>query len=87
MTRQAGVTYFVYFRLGVEAMEKPKEVLHEEVLGQPGLFGGGTGGDCDQAHILGQIGAILAMANQGEVLALHIVRVPSQLTLVKAGFS
>ncbi|MBI5030147.1 MAG: universal stress protein [Chloroflexi bacterium] len=37
--------------------------------------------DTEQGHILGQIGAILAQANQGELLALHVQRVPQQLTL------
>ncbi len=74
------LAYFVYFAR-VEAMEKPKEVLHEEVLVSRDYSVVVPVVDQDQAHILGQIGAILAMANQGEVLALHIVRVPSQLTL------
>jgi nucleotide-binding universal stress UspA family protein len=37
--------------------------------------------DEEQARILGHIGAVLAQDNQGEVLALHVVRVPPQLTL------
>jgi CIC family chloride channel protein len=35
----------------------------------------------EQARILGHIGSILARANEGEILALNVVRVPYQLTL------
>lgn len=35
----------------------------------------------EQARILGQVGAILAQDNNGEVLALHVIQVPPQLTL------
>jgi CIC family chloride channel protein len=35
----------------------------------------------EQARILGKIGAYLADAHGGEILALHVVRVPYQLTL------
>jgi CIC family chloride channel protein len=35
----------------------------------------------EQARILGKIGAILAEDRSGEVFALHVVRVPPQLTL------
>ena len=34
-----------------------------------------------QAEILGRIGAIIASDQEGEVLALHVVQVPQQLSL------
>jgi amino acid transporter len=74
------LAYYVYFSK-IEAMEKPKEILLEEVLVSRDysvLVPVATG---EQARILGEIGAILAGANQGEVLALHVLQVPPQLTL------
>jgi amino acid transporter/nucleotide-binding universal stress UspA family protein len=74
------LAYSLYFR-GKEAMEKPKEILLEEVL---------VGRDYsvlvpvtthEQARILGKIGSVLACDQGGEVLALHVVQVPQQLSL------
>jgi amino acid transporter/nucleotide-binding universal stress UspA family protein len=74
------LTYFAYFSK-IEAMEKPKEILLEEVLVSRDYSVLAPVADQVQARILGQIGAILAQANQGEVLALHVVKVPQQLSL------
>jgi amino acid transporter/nucleotide-binding universal stress UspA family protein len=74
------LVYYAYFSK-IEAMEKPKEILLEEVLVSRDYSVLVPVADQEQAHILGQIGAILAQDNQGEVLALHVVRVPPQLTL------
>ena len=72
--------YWGYFTK-IEQLEKPKEILMEEVLVSKDysvLVPVATQG---QAHILGQIGAILAKKYDGEVLALNIARVPPQLEL------
>jgi CIC family chloride channel protein len=74
--------YWGYFTR-VEKLEKPKEILLEEVLVSKNysvLVPVATQG---QAHILGHIGAILAKQHDGEVLALHVARVPPQLGLVE----
>lgn len=72
--------YLVYFSK-VEAMEKPKEILMEEVLVSRDYSVMVPIATQEQAMILGQIGAIVARANQGEVLAVHVVNVPPHLTL------
>lgn len=72
--------YYAYFSK-VEAMETPKEILMEEVLVSRDYSVVVPVETQEQARILGRIGAILARNNQGEVLALHVVRVPPQLTL------
>ncbi|MFQ6014532.1 MAG: universal stress protein, partial [Anaerolineae bacterium] len=72
--------YYTYFSK-IEAMEKPKEILLEEVLVSRDYSVLVPVANREQARILGQIGAILAQDNQGEVLALNVVRVPPQLTL------
>jgi nucleotide-binding universal stress UspA family protein len=72
--------YYAHFSR-VEEMEKPKEILLEEVLVSREYSVLVPLANPAQARILGEIGAILAQANGGEVMALHVVRVPAQLTL------
>jgi nucleotide-binding universal stress UspA family protein len=74
------LAYYTYFSK-IEAMEKPSEILLEEVLVSRDYSLLVPVADQEQARILGLIGAILAQDNQGEVQALHVVRVPPQLTL------
>jgi len=74
------LAYYTYFSR-IEAMEKPKEILLEEVLVSRQYSVLIPVATQEQARILGHIGSILAKANEGEILALHVVRVPFQLTL------
>jgi amino acid transporter/nucleotide-binding universal stress UspA family protein len=74
------LAYYIYFSK-IEAMERPKEILLEEVLVSRAYSVLVPVSTQEQARILGEIGAYIARANQGEVLALHVVRVPPQLTL------
>ena len=72
--------YYIYFSK-IEAMERPKEILMEEVLVSRDYSVVVPVANQEQARILGRIGAILARDNGGELLALHVLRVPPQLTL------
>jgi len=72
--------YFTYFSKK-EAMEKPKEILLEEVLTSKDYSVLVPVATKEQARILGNIGSVLAAASDGEVLALNVVQVPPQLTL------
>lgn len=74
------LAYYIYFSR-IEEIEKPKEILLEEVLVSRQYSVLIPVATTDQARILGKIGSILARANEGEILALHVVRVPYQLTL------
>ena len=74
------LAYYIYFSR-IEAMEKPSEILMEEVLVSCDYSVLVPVADEEQARILGTIGAILAGDHAGEVQALHVVRVPPQLTL------
>jgi amino acid transporter/nucleotide-binding universal stress UspA family protein len=74
------LAYYMHFS-HVEAMEKPKEILLEEVLVSRDYSVLVPVASKEQARILGSIGAILAAGGGGEVLALHVVQVPPQLTL------
>jgi basic amino acid/polyamine antiporter, APA family len=79
------LAYYAHFSK-VEAMEKPKEILLEEVLVSRAYSVLVPVATQDQARILGKIGAILAEDYGGEVLALHVVKVPPQLTLGEGRF-
>jgi amino acid transporter/nucleotide-binding universal stress UspA family protein len=74
------IAYLAYFSK-VEAMERPSEILQEEVLISRDYSVVVPIATQEQARILGQIGAILALDRGGEVLALHVTKVPPQLTL------
>lgn len=74
------LTYYAYFSK-IEAMEKPKEILLEEVLVSRDYSVLVPVEDHKQARILGKIASVLACDNEGEVLALHVVQVPQQLNL------
>jgi APA family basic amino acid/polyamine antiporter len=72
--------YFAYFSRR-EAMERPSEILLEEVLISRDYSVLVPVANKAHSRILGLIGSLLAKANQGEVLALNVVQVPRQLTL------
>jgi amino acid transporter/nucleotide-binding universal stress UspA family protein len=74
------LAYYAHFSK-IEAMEKPKEIMLEEVLVSRDYSIVVPVATHGQARILGKIGAILARDNEGEVLALNVVMVPPQLTL------
>jgi len=79
------LAYYAHFSR-VETMEKPKEILLEEVLVSRDYSVLVPVATQEQARILGKIGAILAQDQGGEVLALHVVKVPPQLTLGEGRF-
>ena len=79
------LAYYAYFSK-VEAMERPKEIVLEEVLVSRDYSVLVPVATQEQARILGRIGAILAQDRGGEVLALHVVKVPPQLTLGEGRF-
>lgn len=72
--------YWGYFSR-IEAIEKPKEILLEEVLVSRYYSVLVPVATQEQARILGLIGSGLAKEGDGEVLALHVARVPPQLEL------
>ncbi len=74
------LAYYAYFSK-IETMEKPKEILLEEVLVSRDYSVVVPVATQEQARILGRIGSILALDNGGEVLALNVIMVPPQLTL------
>jgi amino acid transporter/nucleotide-binding universal stress UspA family protein len=74
------LAYYTHFSK-VEAMEKPSEILHEEVLVSRAFSVLVPVSSQEQANILGRFGALVAGSHGGEVLALHVAQVPPQLSL------
>jgi len=74
------LAYYTYFSKTEEA-ERPREILMEELLVSREYSVLVPVTSREEASVLGRIGAMLAQANGGEVLALHVVEVPPQLTL------
>jgi len=74
------LAYYTHFSR-IEALEKPTDILHEEVLVSRNYSVLIPVATQEQARILGQIGALLAAHNGGEVLALYVAEVPPQLSL------
>lgn len=79
----AGVLLYWGHFTKIERLEKPKEILLEEVLVSKSYSVLVPVASRGQARILGRIGAILARAHDGEVLALNVARVPPQLDLTE----
>ena len=76
-----GLLAYSFYFSRIEEMEKPKEILLEEVLVSRDYSVLIPVANREQARILGKIGALLACNKSGEVLALHVVQVPVQLNL------
>jgi amino acid transporter len=69
--------YWGYFR-SREAAERPMEVLHQEALVSVDYSVLVPVADHEQARFVGRLGSILAKEKNGEVLALHVVKVPTE---------
>lgn len=74
------LAYYTYFSK-VEEMEKPSDILHEEVLVSRSFSVLIPVATQEQADILGQIGSMIASQRGGEVFALYVAAVPPQLSL------
>jgi amino acid transporter/nucleotide-binding universal stress UspA family protein len=74
------LAYYTYFSK-IEAMEKPSDILHEEVLVSRKFSVLVPVSEDRQVDILGKIGAMIASQNNGEVMALYVQKVPHTLTL------
>lgn len=74
------LAYYAYFSR-VEEMEKPSEILHEEVLVSMDYSVLVPVTTAQDADILGDLAAKIAHQHRGEVFALHVAQVPPQLSL------
>ena len=72
--------YMGYFR-GREEMERPNEILLKEALVSVDYSVLVPVADVQHAEELGRLGSLLAKEQNGEVLALHVIKVPPSLSL------
>ncbi|MCD4686932.1 MAG: amino acid permease, partial [Anaerolineae bacterium] len=72
--------YYAYFSK-IEALEKPSDILHEEVLVSRNYSVLVPIATNEQAEQLGYIGALIAGRHDGEVMALYVAEVPPSLSL------
>lgn len=72
--------YMGYFR-GREEMERPNEILLKEALVSVDYSVLVPVADVQNAQELGRLGSLLAKEQNGEVLALHVIKVPPSLSL------
>jgi amino acid transporter len=77
--------YWGYFRLKEET-ERPKEILMEETLVSVDHTVLLPVANVEQAAQLGRLGSALAKEHDGGLLALHVVKVPPQLSLSDGRF-
>jgi amino acid transporter/nucleotide-binding universal stress UspA family protein len=77
--------YWGYFRLKEET-ERPNEILMEEALVPVDYSVLVPVASVEQAAQLGRLGCALAKEHDGGVLALHVVKVPPQLSLSDGRF-
>ena len=77
----AGLLLYYTIFSKLEELERPSEILLEEVLVSRKYSVLVPIINVEQARILGRIGSVIAGDHDGEVLALYVVHVPPQLTL------
>jgi amino acid transporter/nucleotide-binding universal stress UspA family protein len=76
------IVYLAYTRrAGEAATELPIKILHEEQLVPKQYKVLVPLANEEQARVLGILGSAIARAHDGELLALHVVRVPVQLSI------
>ncbi len=78
-----GVVVYLAYTAGAieEEAEAPVKILHEERLVPRDYTVLLPLASEEQARVLGILGSAIALAHDGEVLALHVVRVPVQLSI------
>nr|HID14620.1 amino acid permease [Anaerolineae bacterium] len=81
-----GTLFYVAYAARAEAMPEPVRVIHEEIVAVTGYSVLIPVADVHQARLLGILGSAVAKDRNGEVFALHVVRVPRQLGITDGRF-
>jgi len=76
-----GLLFYYAYASRTEAMEELFEIIHEEVVAVKEYSVLIPVADEQQAHMLSILGSAIAKDQDGELFALHVVRVPLQLSL------
>jgi len=82
----AGLVFYVAYASRTEPMKEPFEVIHQEIISTRRYSILIPVADEVQARLLGALAAPIARDKGGEVFALHVVRVPKQLSITDGRF-
>jgi len=81
-----GSVFYVAYAARAEAMPEPVRIIHEEIIAVAQYSVLIPVADIHQARLLGILGSAIARDRDGEVFALHVVRVPTQLGISDGRF-
>jgi amino acid transporter/nucleotide-binding universal stress UspA family protein len=81
-----GSLFYVAYAARAEAMPEPVRVIHEEIVAVAEYSVLIPVADAEQARLLGILGSAVAHDREGEVFALHVVRVPRPLSITDGRF-
>ncbi len=81
-----GLVFYVVYASRTEPMKEPFEVIHQEIVSTRRYSILIPVADELQARLLGALAAPIARDKNGEVFALHVVRVPKQLSITDGRF-
>ncbi len=82
----AGLIFYVGYAARTEPMKEPFKIIHQEILSTKRYSVLIPVADQLQAHLLGTLAAAIAKDRDGEIFALHVVRVPRQLGISDGRF-
>lgn len=82
----AGLVFYAAYASRTEPMKEPFKIIHQEIVSTRRFSILIPVADELHARLLGTLAAPIARANDGEVFALHVVRVPKQLSITDGRF-
>jgi amino acid transporter/nucleotide-binding universal stress UspA family protein len=82
----AGLLFYVGYASRTEPMKEPFKVIHQEIVSTRRYSILIPVADDLQARLLGMLAAAIARDKDGEIFALHVVRVPRQLGISDGRF-
>ncbi|MGB3904098.1 MAG: amino acid permease [Anaerolineae bacterium] len=82
----AGLIFYVAYAARAEPMKEPVKIIHQEIVTTKRYSILIPVADELQAQLLGTLAAPIAKDKDGEVFALHVVRVPPQLSITDGRF-
>ncbi len=81
-----GTLFYAAYAARAEAMPEPVRIIHEEIIAVTHYSVLIPVANPSQARLLGILGSAVAKDRRGEVFALHVVRVPRQLSITDGRF-
>jgi amino acid transporter/nucleotide-binding universal stress UspA family protein len=82
----AGLVFYVAYASRREPMKEPFKIIHQEIVSTGRYSVLVPVADELHAHLLGTLAAPIARDKDGEIFALHVVRVPKQLGIADGRF-